>query len=850
MLKTPLKNTIFLGIFYFFSLPFLVAQNPRYGLQFNSFEVVQEQRTSLNLSPVKAFSFPEGFSLSFDICYQPIPEFNFGYVFRIIGQNGQHIDFLLNPFNLAVVHSSGKVLADCYLEEIRGVYQSFSPFSILFDVKNNRIDISIGEKNFSYKEAFIQDFKTVDIIFGRCNHSQLQTSDVPKIIIKDICINDMKGEALYYWQLSKHTTNGVYDEEKNHLAIVENPKWLLDDHAIWKKQLGFSAHKNPQIANNSDENSIAIADNENFHTYNTQTHTLTKNRISSGIPHSHLVNQIVYNPLDKKYYSYCFSMGNGRHIAAYNATGKNWENQAIIETDVDFWHHNKFVSAYDSSMYLFGGYGHHKYKNYINKYSFQTRTWEKVQYKGGQIQPRYLSGLGAMDENRILLFGGYGNETGMQELAPHNYYDLFEIDLRNMTARKIWELGPQKNHFVVANSLVVDTLNKCFYALCFPQQVYHTSLFLGKFSMEKPEYEVLASIPFDFQDVSSYADLFLNKKNNELSAITYSSETTDSMATVSIYSLSYPPLSASEIHQLPHTDKTHLRIIYIVAIIACLVVGYFIVRKKKGIHVALFENIQAEEEEELCKPTGRKDKKQAVLLFGGFHVNDKNGANITGEFSPLLKQLFLIILLNTMKEDGKGISSSKLKETLWFEKSMESARNNRGVMLNKLRQIFEQIGMIQIESKNSYWIVKFGDGIYCDYCEALILIRLLKQKINRTKEDVLKLVSIVSAGELLPNTQMEWTDIFKSDFVNDLIDLFLDINTHKNLNLSMQECVNLANAILIHDTLNEDALKLKCSTLVKMGKNGLAKSVYLSYVKKYAYSFGARFKYSFEEVIS
>jgi two-component SAPR family response regulator len=850
MLKSLLKNTILLGIFCFFSLPYLVAQSLRYGLKFNSFEVVQEKRTSLNLSPSKAFSFPEGFFLSFDICYQSIPEYNFGYVFRIIGQNDQHIDFLLNPINLTVVNSSGKVLADCPLEEIRGIDQSFSSFSILLDIKNNCLDISIGEKKFISKIVYIQDFKNANIIFGRCNHSQLQTSDVPKVIIKDIRINDMKGEMLYHWKLSQHTPNGVYDEVKKHLATVENPQWLLDNHALWKKQLSFNAHKNPQIAGNPDENCIAISDNENFYIYNTQTYALTENKISSGTPHSNFANQIVYNPLDKKYYSYCFSMGNGRHIAAYDAAGKIWENQIIKESDVDFWHHNKLVYASDSSIYLFGGYGHHKYKGYINKYSFQTRTWEKLQYKGDQIQPRYLSGLGEVDENRILLFGGYGNETGLQEFAPHNYYDLFEIDLQSMTAKKIWELGPQKNHFVVANSMVVDTLNKCFYALCFPLQTYRTSLSLGKFSMEKPEYEMMTSIPFDFQDVSSYADLFLNKTNNELSAITYASETTDSMATVSVYSLSYPPLTESEIHQLPDTGKDHLRIIYVIVAIACFAGGYFIFGKKRKINVSSSEIIKTEEDGEIYILSDKKDRKQTILLFGGFRVNDKFGADVTAEFSPLLKQLFLIILLNTLKEDSKGISSSKLKEALWFEKSPESARNNRGVMLNKLRQIFEQIGIINIESKNSYWVVEFGNDIYCDYCEALTLIRLVKQKINRTKEDVLKLISIVSAGELLPNTQMEWTDAFKSDFANDLIDLFLDINTHKELNLSLQERVNLANAILIHDTLNEDALKLKCSTLVKMGKNGLAKSVYLSFIKKYAYSFGAKFKYSFEEVVS
>ncbi|MDR2627016.1 MAG: hypothetical protein LBC40_03165 [Dysgonamonadaceae bacterium] len=782
------------------------------------------------------------------MCYTFAPDYNFGYVFRIIGQNDQHIDFLLNMHSLTIVNSSGKVLADHPLEEINGFYPSFFPVSILLDIKNNRMDISIGEKKFSPTIPYIKDFKEVHIVFGRCNYSQLQTSDVPKIIVKDIRINSVKGKPLFYWKLFKHTPEGVNDELKQHPALVENPKWLLDDHAVWKKQLSFHAYKNPQTAYNPDENCIAIFDKEYFYSYNTQTHTLTKTKLSSGVPHSDFANQMVYNPLDKQYYSYCFDMENGNEIVAYDAAGQIWKNSAIKEKDVDFWHHNKLVATCDTSLYLFGGYGHHKYKNYINKYSFQTQTWEKLQYKGHQIQPRYLSGLGEVNENRILLFGGYGSETGLQELSPHNYYDLFEIDLRTMTTQKIWELGPQKNHFVVANSMIVDTLSKCFYALCFSRQTFHTSLFLGKFSIEKPEYEVLASIPFDFNDVSSYADLFLNKKTNELSAMTYSSETSDAMATVSIYSLSYPPLAEKNIHQTPDTEKPAVRWMYGMAILAGLAAIYFIFKKRKHLHLRPEQEIETGEE--LPERTIQKTKKQAVFLFGGFRVNNKNGADITYEFSPLLKQLFLIILLNTLKEDSKGISSTKLKETLWFDKNPESARNNRGVMLSKLRQIFEQVGTIQIESQNAYWFVKFCDDIHCDYQEALALMRQLQQKVNRNKEDVLKLIGIVSCGELLPNMQMEWVDTFKADFANDLIDLFLDISAQKSLNLSLQERIGLADAILIHDTLNEDALKLKCSALVKMGKNGLAKSVYLSFTKKYAYSFGTKFKYSFEEVVA
>ena len=46
----------------------------------------------------------------------------------------------------------------------------------------------------------------------------------------------------------------------------------------------------------------------------------------------------------------------------------------------------------------------------------------------GSIPPRYLSALGIKSENSILIFGGYGHISGLQELGPYNYYDLYEAD--------------------------------------------------------------------------------------------------------------------------------------------------------------------------------------------------------------------------------------------------------------------------------------------------------------------------------------------------------------------------------------------------------------------------------------
>jgi two-component SAPR family response regulator len=832
------------------------ANDIKYGLSFESYEVVQDERTGLNLTPSGPFSFSDGFSLSFDVCFQSDYKFSYGYIFRIIGQDEQYIDFLLNKNRLIITHSLNETIADFSFNEINFMYDSYLPFNIQFDFKNNILNISLKGKSVSTKAVSTKKFKNVHIVFGKCDYPQLQISDIPKMSIKDIRINDHKGVLTHCWLLSKHTQNGVLDELKKHFAHAENPKWILDSHAFWKKQISFSTKQIPQICYNQDQGCIIISDQNRFYSYEITSHQL-KEEHKKEVGGDFYTNQTGFNPFTQSYYSY-FDVG--EKVTTYDILSNNrdYVNEEQI-AGAYYFHHNKVISPFDSCLYIFGGYGHYKYNNVINKYDFKSQVWKEAHFYGDQIQPRYLSGLGIVDESRILIFGGYGSETGMQELSPQNYYDLYIVDIKNQSIEKIWELTPPKDNFVVANSIVVDTLNKCFYALCFPQQLYNTTLSLRKFSMENPKYEILTNnIPFAFQDINSYADLFLNKKTEELIAITSSPIIADSLTGISIYSLAYPVLAEVDLFQSEeekHSFGLWAIIIISLVILICFYVKIMYFRKKKikqktsNISETIAIPASAAKPVENDEFSEKQINKCTIFLFGGFKVIDKKGNNITEEFSPLLKQLFLIILLNTLT-DRKGISSLKLKEALWFDKTPESAINNRGVMLSRLRQIFEQVGSINIENKNLLWTVEFGEDVYCDYYEAIILMGKLKREESLTNKNVRELLFLVSGGEMLSNLQIDWLDSFKADFSNTLIDILLDIMQQPDLKLSPQECMDLADAIFVHDFLNEDAIKLKCKALIKMGKNGLAKGAYNSFVKEYYTAFGTKFKKSFNQIVS
>ena len=851
-----LKKIIYCVFFSFCLNTAVAAQGVNYGLEFKSHEVDKENRTGLDLTPEKSFNFSKGFTISFDVLFERKSTQIFGYILRIIGNNNQNIDFILASEygfypNIRATSSETESLLNYVFEKFGNTYDEWIHINLTVETEKNLLLISIGNENYSFDMQNAKDFKNVNLVFGKNDYLSSRIRDVPPMIIKDILIKDLKEKPLYHWPLSKHTDEGAYDELKNHFAYCSNPSWIMNNRASWEKLSTFTTKSNPQICYNEKENVIAIVDAHYFNNYNTNTGILEKDSFILGVPHGNLINQLVYHPIENKYFSYSFE----NKASYYDSHNKSWNN-SLTDFDQNHWHHNRYIYPGDSCLYVFFGYGHHNYSDGIIRYDFKKGAFEAVNFSGNKIYPRYLSGLGKIDDDRVLIFGGYGSTSGNQTLFPKNYYDCYIVNLKEKEIKKLWELNIADNNFVVSNSLIVDSINNCFYSLCFPQQEFSTYLQLYRFSMEKPHCDILAdSIPFSFHDIQSYCDLYLNNRTNKLYAITYSPLVANSASSVSIYSLAYPPLSKADLFQ-NNVKKQYRKLTALAGMIflLCLLGGFFIFAKKiKMKNNKSIDIIQETEDFEPVvgiKPVNIRDEKQSIFLFGGFQVMDKNGQDITGDFTPLLKQLFIIILLNTLK-DGKGISSLKLRETLWFDKSEESAKNNRGVYLSKLRQIFEQIGLIQIiKNQNSYWIVEFGNDIYCDYYEALILIERLKDKNNRTVKDIKRLFSIISYGEMLPNLQIDWVDPFKANFLNEILDIFADILKQSESDITPQEYVDLANTILIHDSLNEEALRLKCSSLIKIGKIGLAKKIYNSFVKEYNLLFGKNFKYSFNQIIS
>lgn len=853
------EKSITLCLFLLF--PFIAAfpHEPQYGLKFHAYSYEPEMRTSLDLFPDDFFSFPDDFSISFDVKFDFKEVQNYGYVFRITDKNGNKIDFVLGDKIISFSSSLGNIVFVKTFGEVKLLPDKWMKIRLRINIKVSELEISIGDVIQQWNLPEIKDLNDVRIVFGKNNYPETQSVDVPNMTIKDVKIED-KNTAVYYWKLSKYAPEGVYDELKKHFAKCENPDWVLTQNTTWKKESTFTCGENPYITYNPDKNIVAVTDKHQFYTYLLNDRQLVKQPVNKGFSYSQYANQMIYNPTDSGYYIYnLLKEGDGREFAAFNQATGAWSETTPHNYYSDYWHHNRYFSVNNNKLYLFGGYGHHKYKGDVFIYDVSNGIWSQKALAGDSIEPRYLSGLGVISDYQLLRFGGYGSKSGNQELSPQHYYDAYVIDIEKMRAKKIWTLETTpKENFVVSNSVVVDTLNNCFYALCYPFTKFNTTIMLYKFSLTEPKYEILADIiPLRFKDTGSFVDLFLDKTNHKLIAVTSSSISVDSLASISIYSLSYPPLKKTDLYQPVKSRNKILGIIliFVLGFLLLTSVLFLLFYKKRKIkkNVDIEHNIVSEISSDAESSSGitsiKSVRKQAISLFGGFQVIDKNGNNLTTEFKPLVENLFLLVLLSTIK-NVKGISFLKLKEILWFDMTEESANNNRGVAMSKIRQIMKHVGDVQFLKQGVYWTVEFGNDIYCDYYEALILIRKIKESKELNINDIKRLLSIVSEGELLPNMQIDWADTFKSDFSNDFVDLILSLIAQKDARFSDALYLDMANTIFIHDPLNEDALRLKCSILVKMGKNGLAKNTYTAFVKEYAAWFATNYKYSFDQIIS
>ena len=831
-----------------------------YGLSLKSHSVPGIERTTLYLDDNQPFSIKNDFIISFQM-YVRANEHDFGTILHLHTNTNQFIRFSFvageERHFPALVLNEGIININSPIER-----EKWLDVSLHLRLKDNVIEIDYDNKKISAM-APLQGVKSVTALFGQMKE---YLSDVAPIDLRNVTITQ-DGKQIREWKLWKHNDTVCYDEIEGAVARAIHPVWLIDNHIEWKLVHQAKIPGKLDVAFNAREALFYLVRSQSIDVLD-ENGTLQKEiAIRGGYPAVEFPNHLLYDTLSNKLVSYYPKKG---ITSRFSFDTERWSNEIRNTEEASNYNHARTFNPADSSFYFFGGYGFYQYRNdlYRMKYSTNQVEYERPLY------PRYSAAM-AIVGDELYIFGGRGNKYGKQELSSHYYWGLCAINLKNKQSRIVWQKNqPQEEGTIMASTMYFEPSDSSFYAVS-----TNKGGVLWKISMKDSVYSEVSK---PIYNESTYQDsdfsLYTSPSHGKLFLVLDKilSNHTHELA---IYSINMPLVNEVDIRQSTAGESINNRwYLYAIGILLLLVLAGFVLYRfkyngknkkapatKNGTDktVATTGKVQSQSDVPESKTIPKKEWMQesetiftetvnyydrsraSISLLGCFNVRDKDGNDITSNFTPRLKHLLILLILYTEK-NAQGILASKTTEILWPEKEETAARNNRNVNLRKLRVLLESIGDMEVMIENNFLRIKWGTGVFCDYHTLITCTKQFEQE--KSEELLNRILEILLYGPLLPNTILDWLDDFKDDYSSYSIDLLknlLDIEISRN---HQDMIIRLADIMFLHDPLNEEALAAKCSVLVTQGKKGIARNLYDRFCKEYHDSMGETYKVPFADL--
>jgi len=812
------------------------------GLGFSSHEVIQDKRTGLDLFPSNPFCASGDFELSFDLNFYPDQENYFGYIVRIIDDEGFSIDLVYDQNFRIVVGEKLSSIAFNIPEE--HLFSKWSRINIGFNVGKKQLRLQCNGKDM--RESLpLADGRCYRIYFGAIDYKHYSSTDIPAMKIKDIRISQKKG-VTHYWPLDEKNGTIAHDQLNSSPSLVSNPLWVNKLHFDWQSLQSFRTSGNASFAFDPTSERVFLIGSDSLISYNLRSNKKEVTPYASGKLYLPDGNQSIYDTITNSLIN--FNVDQQRAMK-FNWQTKEWSNNYLYPAEkTNHGHANKFISPIDGSLYVLGGYGNFSYKNDVHKYVVEKNQWELIDSQANNLTPHYLAALGAVKGGAYLL-GGYGSVSGKQVLNPKNFYDLVYFDVAKQTFTKKYVLRAFGENFVFANSLIIDEKNKDFYGLIFSKHRFQSHLQLIKGTLDNPQYVLLGNrIPYQFSDAHSYADLYYSFANKQFVAVT-SYLDSQGITSAQIHVLSNPPLPAvaESLVVKKSIVPGRLEIIGLGVLGGLAIVAFFYLKKRKSPYTPA--SVEQIVDKPIVEPVRLKlEETQAsvkIYLFGDFSVLNEKGEDITKHFTPLLKELFLLILLYTLRWK-KGISSEKLIDILWYDKSEESARNNRSANVAKLKQVLDKCSCIKLLKEGNHWRLEWPVSSYIDYQLYLDLI----QEKEADKSLIISCSKITKRGSFLSGIEYEWLDAFKSEVSTKIVSTYLQQMQSLPIDGNADLLINLANEVFLFDPVNEEAVIIKCKALASIGQHSQAAHAFESFSKEYELLYGQKFEKNFKSIMA
>ncbi len=248
----------------------------------------------------------------------------------------------------------------------------------------------------------------------------------------------------------------------------------------------------------------------------------------------------------------------------------------------------------------------------------------------------------------------------------------------------------------------------------------------------------------------------------------------------------------------------------------------------------------------------KSDFLEQILCFGGLKIINHKEHDVAEKLSPKLKKLFIIIYLQSQKND-QGISTKRLTELLWPGMSVKAAKNTRGTSIQNLRAVLSDCLEVDLVFQDKFWFINISNQCYNEYEEASMLLNNLSSvnlNLSDLEKDLPYLLKLLKNGRILSNTSEAWLDPFIEKFSNQVVELCFGLTRSLSYIKHGKLLYEITEIISLYDDLNEKALQIKLQILIQQGKLSLAHNVYDNFTKLYLKIYKELYAISFESIIS
>ena len=714
--------------------------------------------------------------------------------------------------------------------------------NLLF-LKEDSVCLTIDKRQYQSGKLGLSGELTPTIMFGSSKFSE----EIPSFAIRNLVISDMNQQINF--PLNESSGILVHDKQGKIRGKAINPIWLINKSYYWN--LLHSQASESTAGYNYDFNS------GNFVYFNSDSiYTLDIRRnIWEGYKHQPLPMKMYlgtnfFYPDSRSVYIYEVD----NHADVCTICALNVLTGEVEKVDDKFLpsqrhHHSSYLDTIRNKFYIFGGFGSRKYTNTLEVYDLDQKSWNTIKLKGDFVAPRFFSSMGALNANELLLFGGTGNSSGDQSIGKIYYYDLYKINLKDSTVQKVRDFSYDGAQIVPVRNLLLSDDGASFYTLCYPMQEASSHLQLYKFSLQNDSYEVLGnSIPMESKAILSNANLYYNKETKEFYCCTQEfNERGGESSVTRFYSLSAPAIAENALFLYAVEEGLSLRtVIFVMVVVLILIVGitYYLKRKKEKQPIPKVTPVR----ETFTQVENKKSPQaNALYLFGEFTIIDKKGRDITHLFSSKIKQLFLLTFLNGLG-NKEGITSNYIYGLLWPEKELSSAKNLKGVTINRLRKILDDLEGIELVYTNSRYSIQLSETFYCDYQQYLEQMNKIRQS-DASQEVSQSLIGILSRGKFLKSIDDSMFDSFKSEQEYELHEMLTIELNNLYMKAAYEQVAQLAEIWLRVDSLNDTALWYMLNACHKLKKEDQAMKKYYLYIAEYNKSMGNNYSYSYSDII-